>query len=247
MELLSVIRRPTELIERILEDDGLKDQPAARDRIMLNDALYNDITRDTVQHGTTSDGKNHAAISAYSINRDGSRMSKVSAPLAEATNFRTNLPEIKETRVILVDIPSTENTKSMPGPMQPQRLYSHERDGAILGGNLVYDQRQTKNQAAFEDIQARTFDIWDLQNIWTPNSDSGSCPFYVQSNVLESVLRGYNKLQETVHVDRQVLFFGEHTLEFWKCLSLVETKLLDDKKVEGQCTSAYVIGFCDVC
>ncbi|MCJ1383215.1 hypothetical protein MMC17_006328 [Xylographa soralifera] len=56
----------------------------------------------------------------------------------------------------------------------------------------------------------------------------------MQTNVLESLLRTLDTLEESPYLSRQVLFFGRYAIEYWESLSSVETKLLSDGRAESR-------------
>ena len=132
-------------------------------------------------------------------------------------------------------VSKSKNTISRYSPFQ-----ANKKDGAIMAGNFNYDKRRAAIGARFEDVQARTFNAWDLQNIWSPSPSGGNCPFYVQSNVQESLLRGYDRLKETSYVDRRVLFFSREAFEFWECLFSLETSFLSDGRAESEYICHYI-------
>ena len=199
--------------------------------------------------GAIKDGDLSYNISVYDLTRDGEVIRRGCDYLRNQAAFMSQLPELSfsQTRIYLIDLDSFQNlsdtkfAKFVPMNIS-DHIQMHQRSPGnnLLGpGKLIYEEGEEMSPPGFETIQARTFDVWNLQSLWQPGmtNKENTNHFCLQTNVLESLLRNPSSLAESPDQSRIVLFFGRYTIEFWQCLSSVRTKFLSDGRVEGKCWS----------
>ncbi|MCJ1405484.1 hypothetical protein MMC11_008712 [Xylographa trunciseda] len=222
------------------------------ERIQLDDALIAHIEK----YGTVDpqDGTGRRTlkptISALDVDRLGNHIYRGAAAAQHASTFRANLPDIglEATRIIFLDVPTSKehrpitqvtapSERVLPGNVERLRLLVRNRGraGTTLLGNLTYDGGELAPESTFRDVQERMFNVWDLHNIWRTSSTGPGCPFYVQANVLESLLETSTTFEESPYLSRQVLLFGQYAIEFWESLSSVQTEFLSNGRAEITC------------
>lgn len=188
--------------------------------------------------GKTNDTKPLAFIDFIDITRGGAKtFAKEAQPQPYQEEDIVNmLPDLacEGTRIILAHSlnlqPSWPRSKL---PVVSEIFNSPQKAGVTLGSNLIHDQGDVLSQSSFRDVQTRTLNVWDVQNLWSPSLNHKSCPLYVQTNLKEKFVDGHHKLRESIHSSRRVLFFGRHTMEYWECISTVQTRFGSDGRAES--------------
>lgn len=203
-----------------------------------------DVENDSADSSSNSPIRVKPTISAIDISPDGTKAYRGSALMAEGGAFRNKLQDIPYTaiRLILEDVivPRRAAVEEIQGVLPVLRIGKLK---GLLGGwkkshvpmaKLVYDQEEPLSNVVFQEAQAYTFDVWDLQNLWRPSLTSIVRPFYVQNNIYESLVRERNKLKNNFCANRQVLFFGQHAIEFWECISSMHTQFISDGRLQSK-------------
>ena len=174
-----------------------------------------------------------SSSTAIDITRSGVKTPVASNPPDDEGHLSKSLPDIRqdETRIIFVR-PTVDRLRlrSMLRRNQPGEM--------SIGGNLTHDQGGvlSKNPVggAFRGAQARIFNVWDLQNLWTPSTNGLDCPFYVQTDIPETLLSGHHRIKESGLASRSVLYFGHHSVDFWECISTVKSQLFSEERQESK-------------
>ena len=199
--------------------------PVQPDAICVSDALVDELE----SWGSTKARQFWNIISVFDVTRDGEIISMSSESSSCSSDFCSKLPGLEpgRTRIFLRDLQSSPNFDSTR-----RHKYFNEHQ-ALRPGRLVYEEGNELSCPTFEALQTRTFDIWNLKSLWQSGSEAPLCPFYLQTNVLESLLKDASRLVDEPDLDRRVLFFGRHTIELWQCLSSVHTQFLSEDRLEG--------------
>ncbi|MCJ1432709.1 hypothetical protein MMC27_002066 [Xylographa pallens] len=222
------------------------------ERIQLDEALTAHIKKYATvsQQDGTHSGKPELTVSALDVYRFGNHIYRGAAAFKDWSAFLASLPDIglESTRIIFYDIPTLKQywpghdftdlgVRTLSGDVRRLgRLKNRGRGDKTLLGNLTYDSGQRIPQPTFQDVQRRIFDVWDLENLWRPSSTGPHYEFYVQANVLESLLETSDTLEKSRYISRQVLFFGQHAIEYWESMASVKTKFLSDGRAESKRT-----------
>ena len=174
------------------------------------------------------------AISVFDISRDGRISFQRSGN--DEHYFRSSLPDLPANTTRMIFIDSWTNHRGTT-PIKPELPF--------LPGKLVHDRgepSQLPRRGTFKALQMIAYDKWNLQNLWSLASSEKVCPLYIQTNILETLLRGSENVEETFDQNRQLLFLGPDTVEFWESLSTVRVSYLSDGQAEGKfCTIQNII------
>ena len=172
--------------------------------------------------GVAQDGLISKVVSVFDISRDGGIRARGGSSVDQEATVRSELPELgsHQTRLFLKDL-------------YLQIYESSTDDKALIPGKLIHEQGEYMSDPTFEALQTSVSDSWNLQSLWRSTPARNTCPFYLQTNTLESLLRTPSSLTENTRQSRLVLFFGRYTIELWQCLSSVRTTFLSGDRVEG--------------
>ena len=215
----------------------------ADDAIDVNEVAY---LRETVERDVSFQGNephryaqsNHGVV-ALDIDRQGIQSPLGNCSWKDEETFMNSLPSLAAdtTRVLLFDVGGSRLSQTWMekyNKSQPNYLLGHN---AVRRSPLSYGFFEAPSLMPISHAKAYTFDLWDLQNLWTPSSLSRVRPFFLQNNVLESLLRfsasgsGIGKYMGTT---RQRLFLGPHAIPFWECISSMESSYGTDGRLESK-------------
>ena len=182
-------------------------------------------------------------VVAIDFNHDGTHYFHSEAPLTKEESFREALPPVppEAVRIFLKDsqvfIPPSgllfhgdydedkiDELPPLEGHMRPKAA---GQGMARLGGSASYDDGQPLTKSSFAHVKARTFDVFDLENLWLPQENRNVVPFHVQWCVPKKDLDGpqYVRKDKVLEANLGEVFFCDRLYPYWEFISTAETSL----------------------
>jgi hypothetical protein len=183
--------------------------------------------------------QSHHEVVALDIDHQGMKSPLRHCNWQDEETFMNSLPPLAadKTRVLLFDVGGSRLSQTWMEKLdqsQPNHLSSRT---AVRRSPLSYGFFEAPSLIPTSHAKAYTFDLWDLQNLWTSSSRSRVRPFILQNNVPESLLQlsepGLN-IRKYMGAIRQRLFLGPHVIPFWECISSVESHYGEDGRLESK-------------
>ena len=183
-------------------------------------------------------------VVAIDFERDGTHHFHPEVPLTKKDSFHAALPPVPPDgglRILLQDSqvfrkPSdllfhgdydenkTDDLPPLEGHMRPKAA---GQGMARLGGSASYDDGQPLTKSSFAHVKARTFDVFDLENLWLPQENRNVVPFHVQWCVPKKDLDGpqYVRKDKVLEANLGEVFFCDRLYPYWEFISTAETSL----------------------
>lgn len=215
----------------------------ADDAIDVNEVTY---LRETIEREELFRGNkthqyalsNHGIV-ALDIDRQGTQSPLGNCSWKDEETFTNNLPSLAAdtTRVLLFDVGGSHLSQTWMEKHNKSQYNHPSSHNAIRRSSLSYGFFEAPSLIPMSHAKAYTFDLWDLQNLWTPSSLSQVRPFIIQNNVLESLLRfsaSGSGIGKYMGATRQRLFLGPHAIPFWECVSSMQSFYGEDGRLESK-------------
>jgi hypothetical protein len=211
----------------------------ADDAIDINEVPYlrEALEREVVfcESKSSHHAQSEHGIVALDIDRRGTQSHLGNCSWKDEETFTNGLPSLAAeiTRIILCDVGGSRLSQTWLeryGELKPNPVSGHN---SVRRSQLSYGFFDPPSLIPMRHAKAYTFDLWDLQNLWTPSSHPSVRPFIMQNNVLESLLRVPSGLGTGRYMGatRQRLFLGQHTVPFWECISSIESYYGEDNRL----------------
>ena len=191
-------------------------------------------------------------VLAIDLHLDGSHHIHPELPLAKQQSLSQELPAVRPNaiRLVLVDslvyqkpsdlLYNKRLSERSKGEYVPVEGVVREKEDTLgfarLGSKTLYDDGRTTEKVTFNHVKARAFDVFDLENFWRPAKHRTVCPFYAQWNVHRKHLDGpqFVSPEKVLEANLGQFFFCDRISFHWEYLSIVESRLGSDDRIEGK-------------